>query len=156
MVPLQEAIDTRAWLTGEFSEVFLQRNLINFRIRPSKFSRIDLTAIDEPEKISPKLGLDANVWLLKCDIVNLFKREVHCGYITSKLRLVDEEGFEFMKVDDDHLLLQSQFSLSSGLNNFFSQELPPKIKRSGAIAFALPEFFEHLSIKVLDGTLSEL
>lgn len=156
MIPLQEAIDTNAWLRGEFVEKFQDGRLVTFQIRLRQFSKVDLTTVDCPEEISHGIGIDANVWILKCEIVNLSKSEILSGYITSKLCLVDEGNYEFMIMNDSHLTLSSEFAKTNDLKNFFAAYLPPKIKRSGAILFELPEFVEYLSMKVSGGSLAEL
>lgn len=156
MIPIQEAIDTGAWLRGEFVEEFEDDRVITFQIKLKEFSKIDLTTVDNPENISSELRLDANIWLLKCEIVNLSKCEAYSFRITHKLCLVDEDNYEFKIVSESYLTLSSEFAKTSELKNFFANALPPKIKRSGAVLFELPEFFEHLSIKVSGGSLTEL
>jgi len=156
VIPIQEAIDTGAWLRGEFVEEWEDNRVITFQIKLKEFSKIELATVDNPENISDGIRLDANVWLLKCDIVNLSKYEAMSLRITHKLCLVDEDDYEFMIVRESHLTLSSDFAEKSELKNFYAAMLPPKIRRSGAILFELPEFFEHLSIKVSGGSINEL
>lgn len=161
MIPINEAIDSGAWLSGEYkqpewSKAFETGEPMFFQIKLLEFSKVDLSLVDNPECIDPIVGSNANIWLLRFDIVNLCKKPLGILWIKMQLLLEDSEGFQFIYLDERHLTLHSEFSTKSGLKNFYSQDLPPKVKRSGAIIFELPDLFDELFIKVKDGSLTEV
>ncbi len=160
MIPIREAIETSAWLRGEYKQPewhgdFEKGELILFQMRLLDFSKINLASVDNPGRIDPTIGPDANIWLLKLEIVNLCKKPYGLFWIKRQLLIEDNEGFQFAFLDDDHLTLNSNFAKTSGLLSFYSLTLPPKIKRSGSIIFELPELSEDLIIKIKDGSLRE-
>lgn len=154
MIPLVDAIDTGAWLRGEGPVAGYP--MATFQMKVVEFSKLDMAVVDSPELIHPKIGMDANIWLFRFDVVNLCKEPLYISFVTKTLRLVDSDGFEFDLLEDSHLCCMSDFAKKSGLFNFFTQDLPPKIKKSGAIIFELPEMFDDLSIKVKNGSLTEV
>lgn len=160
MIPIKEAIDTGAWLLGEYKQPewgreFEEGEPISFQIKLLEFTKVNLESIDNPEQIDPIIGLGANIWLLRLDIVNLCKKPYGVFWIKGQLLIEDDEGFQFAFLNENHLTLNSDFAKSSGLRNFYSQELPPKTKRSGSLIFELPEFFDQLNITVKNGSIKE-
>lgn len=152
MIPIQEAIDTGAWLRAE------HRNdkEILFQIKIKNFTKVSLLDIDEPDNIiDPTINQETCIWLLSLEIINLHKKQVHFEDIKKKLILIDEDGFEFNFLEDPHLEFLSKFAETSGVKNLYGRDLPPKIKRSGAILFELPEIFEHISLSIRNGSIRE-
>ena len=150
MIPILDAIESGAWLTAEYES---DDNPIRFRLRLTGFSRIDLAAIDGCENL--KFGVSRNVWRLGLDVVNLWKREVPHYVVERHLVIVDQDGFEFKILEDNHLRLNSDYAETSGLRTFFPIDFPPKIKRSGAYPFELPDEFDVLFLAVRHGDLRE-
>ena len=163
MVPIIEAIETGAWLKAEclhdrsgpqseFNEIN-DGKPITFRLRAKAFSRINLGAIDQPEAL--KCSVDANVWKLDLEVVNLCQREVMSSLLGRRLVISDQDGFEFINSSDGHLRCFSRYAEMSGLEAFHYSVLPPKIKRSGAFAFELPEEYDQLFLTIRKGSLTE-
>lgn len=151
MIPIREAIETGAWLTAEYNSY--SEDVISFRVRLTDFSKIDLAAVDDNSAL--KFGIDSNVWRLGLDIVNLCKKEIRYSNVDERLAIVDQDGYEFPVFDDDHLTLYSTYAGQSGMKAFYAPMFPPKIKRSGAYPFELPEDAEELFLVIKDGTLRE-
>ncbi len=147
MIPLKIAIDGGAWFRVEGHPNQLDENVggrIFFQIKFLSFDKVVLSQIDDPGQL--QLQLDANVWILRVQVVNLCRKAFSSFRLNQSIRLVDEEGYEFGCVEDRHLILYSDFAQRSGLFAFFCAALKPKIKAAGAIPFELPEFFETLSV----------
>ena len=157
MIPINEALETRAWLRADFRpDCDLERaasngDNVSFRFRISGFSKIDLSLVEQYEALS--VGLDSNILKLDLEVVNLCKKEMSILVVKKRIFLADDEGFEFQVFDDSHLNLWSNFD--SGLRAFYSLSLPPKIKRTGAFPYELPDDFEHGFLTIRDGTLRE-
>jgi len=157
MIPINEAIETGAWLRADFRpDNSLEHDVSNggnvsFRFRVSGFSKIDLSMVAQYEDLS--VGLDSNIWKLDVDVVNLNKKEMVIDVVRDRLFLADDEGFEFKVFEDAHLSLHSKFD--SRLMAFYILRLPPKIKRAGAYTYELPDDFEHGFLIIRNGELRE-
>jgi hypothetical protein len=162
-IPVQEAIDSGAWLRGKFpfpeggASPWERGESVEFQIKITGLSKLNLNEIDCVEVLPSDLIKSDSLWVFAFEIVNLSKKEIGVFWIKRQLFLADNDGFEF-KVDDNasSWVLNSEFSNKCGLRNFFSLDLPPKIKRSGAVLFELPEFMDVMLVKVRNGTLTEL
>tara|TARA_Y100000296_G_C5168932_1_gene256238 strand:+ start:859 stop:1320 length:462 start_codon:yes stop_codon:yes gene_type:complete len=144
--------------SGEFyslSSVDRYDEPLNARIRVENLYPLDWNDIDDIEDVE-EIEHDANIWIMEICLVNLNKKKISIDKIKEQLRLVDEEEFEFDLVEDFHLCSSSEFAKSSKLAKLYSIELKPKIARSGAVAFELPDGFEELFLKIDDGILSEI
>jgi hypothetical protein len=150
VIPILEAIETGAWLTAEYSN---GDDVISFRVRLTDFSKINLAAVDDSSAL--QFGIDSNVWRLSLDVVNTCKRELYYFCVDDRLTIVDQDGYEFPVFKDNHLRLYSAYAEQSGMKVFFSPMFPPKIKRSGAYPFELPEDADELFLAIKDGTLRE-
>jgi hypothetical protein len=163
VVPISEAIETGAWLKAEClhdrsgpESEFKETNdgkPITFRLRVNAFSRIDLASVDQPREL--KCGIDANIWKLDLEVVNLCLRETSTGTLRRRLVIADQDGFEFICCQDSHLCCYSDYSKQAGLNSFYGETLSPKIKRAGAFAYELPEEYDQLFLKIRKGSLTE-
>ena len=169
-IPIQEAIDSGAWLEATFPEIddFRVQNrttTLVFRFKPKKLEKINLGGIiDDPNvetssrkslEFLLKFGSDANIWKLDLEIVNMEQYELRSDLFGELLCIQDERDNEFRNCKDHYLTLDSYYSETSGLRNFFCSELPPKVKKSGSFCFELPEFFEQLFITAKNGTIKE-
>lgn len=150
MIPIREALDTRAWLTAEHES---GGEVVNFRIRLLEFSRIELESVDDNPTLSCRL--DANVWRLGLDVINLCKKGIHDVAVGHRIIIVDQDGYEFQVFNDPHLRCSSEYAKKSGMKAFFGTTFPPKIRRSGSYPFELPDDLEELFIGIDDGTLRE-
>jgi hypothetical protein len=86
--------------------------------------------------------------------MNLCKTETSIDMFKRAIKLIDEEGYEFSAKDIYPLSHDSKFA-RGGLVKFYSGELPPKISKSGAFTFELPDSFEQLFLTIKDGEISE-
>jgi hypothetical protein len=145
MIPIQQAIDTGAWLTAGFEPRGADQNEINdertisFQLRVTNFTRIDLAAIDEPEKLS--CSASSSVWKLDFDVINTCRRELSVMHIVNRVCLSRKNRFTYRPFRDGHLSLCSTYEKEFGLRSTFSlgSFLPPNIKRSGALPFLLSQ-----------------
>jgi hypothetical protein len=136
MVPIKEAVNSGAWLHCEKRDNLFKVN--QFRLKILSFKKIDLKDIDEPEKIEDFDGT-GDLWLMKIEIINLNKEPTSIFDNIRKLKLIDNDSFQFPKFNDSHLELSSDFGKTSSLNRFFHCDLMPKIKAIGSISFLLPD-----------------
>jgi hypothetical protein len=149
VIPINEAIETGAWLkvVCDISQDFRctgDTALLEFRVRLQEFKKLDYSAYPPDE--SGKVDTEANIWLLKMDIVNLYKNALRSDLFGDILDLKDKDGYVFGRCEDSSITLSSSFSEPTGLKKFFCSDLPPKIKKTGSFAYELPEEFENMSI----------
>lgn len=149
MIPLRKAIESGAWLIGTSQE----DEEIRFQVKPLSFEKVNLSLVDSPEEL--EIDLDANIWLLKLSVVNLFRSPVFVNSLRRSLILKDIENFEFHAYEESHLSNSSAFAKTSGLAKFWNCDLPAKIRKSGAFTYELPESFEEIFLAVKDGDLRE-
>ncbi len=151
MIPIKEAITTRAWL---HCEVNYNYELFQFRIKILSFRKLNLSEVDEPEKIDFK---DANtiIWIMDVEVVNLTKEPISTRKM-ELLEMVDQDGFKFPKFYDGHLCISSNFAKKSGLYRLVGDSLLPKIKAIGAIPFLLPDDEAVYSISISGGSIKEV
>jgi hypothetical protein len=150
MVPVREAINSGAWLHFSSNDREIQ-----FRLRVLAFEKLDLSQVDEPDKIQHN-ETDAQWWLMKIEAVNLSKRTIRSDEMNRTVLLIDQDGFQFNFTQDSHLSLYSKFSTESGLHRFFGNHLIPKTKAVGTISFRLPDDAEtEYSIAMEDGIVTE-
>jgi hypothetical protein len=152
MIPIKEAIGTGAWLHCEINES------TKFRLKVLSFRKLNLSEVDEPEKIHIK---DENtiLWIMDIEVINLSKEPISSGDEgPGKLILVDQDGFKFYAFQDSHLTVWSDFAEKSKMNRFYVlSKLSPKIKAVGAITFLLPDDDEAVySISIRGGSVKEV
>ena len=164
-IPLSHAVETGAWhhchLNGDYFVIGTEGS-IDFRIRVVSFEKIDISVIDEPNKIDLQFEL-GKLWLLEADVVNLTKKEIGSYPIHASLALFDQEGFEFTPVTDDHLTRESKYCKSKGLNLMNGSSgyncgiFRPKIPVHGSLVFLLPDEDDALySLSVRNGSIKEI
>jgi len=136
MVPIKEAINSGAWLQCEKRSNLFEAN--QFRIKINSFRKLNLSEIDEPEKID-NLENSAVLWLMNIEVVNLNKEPTRTRGNVYALILIDNDGFSFPVFDDSHLNLSSDFAKTSGLKRFYGGTILPKIKTLGSLVFQLPD-----------------
>jgi len=139
MIPLNEVIEDGSWLRVDIPGDEKR----SFQFRPTSFSKINMSEVDNPEKLK-EIDINSNIWLLNLDIINLSKQEFDSYKFTDVINILDEDSCAFSKINDSHLTLSSEFAKTSGLEKFFCVNLRPKIAKSGAIAYELPDFFDQL------------
>ncbi|MCB4808476.1 hypothetical protein LG651_09445 [Tamlana sp. 62-3] len=135
MVPITEAINSGLWLYCEYEGY---NEIIKFRIKINSFRKLNLSEIDNPDKIE-MLDSDANLMLMEVDVVNLVKETKNSDKLVGNLILTDQDEFNFPIFSDVHLCWGSNFAKKSRLNRFFSEQLIPKIKTKGSLIFQLPD-----------------
>ena len=159
-IPIKDAINSGSWFKCEGSFRFegIELDECLFRIRVNDFIKVNLEEIDAPEKIDPKYDLTSgDFWLLKFEVVNLYKKVRNAAYLRANIFLTDSDDFEFQGSEDYHVFLMSDFAKQSGLSNFFFTPLNPKIKYSGALLFFLPrEDNAEYFISINGGEINEV
>ncbi len=164
MIPIHEAIETGAWLEATCSTVLNNSSTtvtVTFRFRVKRFEKINLREVlVDPDDLGHRLfptdlDLDDNVWRFDLDLVNMEPYEISSEDFGDLICIEDEDGYRFGNCKDRYITLAPDYAKSSGLYAFFCAELPPKIMKSGAFAFELPEFSERLFVIVKNGVLIE-
>lgn len=140
MVPIQEAINSQAWLrfsnAGYLREYSVDKPR-DFRVRVLGFSKINIAEIDDPEELDVSQS-NASRWMLKLEVVSLCKRQISTSDFNKLVLLVDQDDFGFNYLLEPHLYC-SEFGKRTGLGRFYGGGLFPKIKAVGALAFLLPD-----------------
>jgi len=135
MVPIKEAIGSNSWLLCEYQQY---DGVYKFRLKINSFRKLDLSEIDNPEEIV-NLDVNATLWIMSIELINLTKKPIHPRYGPPMLILVDQDDFSFHLFEDYHLENGSDFSSKSGMKRFYTAELIPKVKVIGSIVFQLPD-----------------
>lgn len=149
MISIREAVDSGAWFkaTCSASDDFRfdgGAGILEFRFRLREFVKIDLSSYSNEQ--STLITKESNIWKVRLDIVNMHKQELRSDLFGDILDLKDPEGFVFGRVKDSGFLLEQP--AHPDLKSFFCSELPPKIKKTGAFAYELPEFFDDMFVFV--------
>lgn len=131
MIPINEAIEAGSWLT-----IYKNEDLL-FRFKLNNFEKFDTDGYTRGDKPFP----EGNYWLLNCEIVNTTKQEIETWEFRKALIIVDEDDCEF--------------SIFSHMSENTDQ-LKPKIKKTLAYVYELPENFEQLFIAFKDGQIIEV
>jgi hypothetical protein len=157
-ISIQEVIESGVWLEATYAESAALR----FKLK--KLEKIDLNAIyKDPyestyitENLTFDPGLDANIWRLDIDAVNMTLDKIYPFQIWSDIiGIQDQDNYNYSQYNNTTLTHTSNYAKSTGLRKFGSIHMPPKIKKSGAFCFELPEFFEELFIISKNGTIKE-
>lgn len=153
MINIKELIESEEFYS--LSAVDRYDESFNVRIRVESLYPLDWDDVDDVEEVD-EIEHNSNIWVMEVCLVNLNKKKLSVDKIKAQLRLIDEEEFEFDSVEDFHLCSLSEFAKNSKLEKLYSGDLKPKIARSGAIAFELPDGFEELYLTVDNGTISAI
>jgi hypothetical protein len=155
MIPLNEAIETGAWFEVESKYQFDDDRILKYRLKLNGFSKVNLEAIDNPEELH--IPINSNIWVLEFDFINSSKEQISWVNILSRINLIDDEGYKYeVFLDDGYLLYMSDFSKNLGYERDMNKKYPPKIRKSGAVFFELPEEIYKLFIAFEYGEISEV
>ena len=157
MVPIQEAINSQAWLRFS-NDGYLRKwspdEPRDFRVRVLEFYKIDLAEVDDPEEVDVSHE-NASWWMLKLEVVSLCKRKIFTSDFYELALLVDQDNFGFNCLIESHLY-SSEFGKKTGLYRFWRERLFPKIKAVGALTFLLPDDEEaQYSLSMDNGKVEE-
>ncbi len=152
MILLKDVIDAGNWFHCEYKR---GNQSYQFRLRILSFQKLDLTQVDEPEKIS--LEKETTIWLMEAEMINLTKEPISSGVI-GYMDLKNQKGMKYHMSFDSHLLAFSEFGKMKRLNRFNTQLLIPKIKAVGAIILRLPVNDDNAeySISIRNGSICEV
>lgn len=153
MIDIRELIES-----GDFYSIYAEDHYgepLSSRIRVENFYQLDWGEVDDIEEVED-IELESNIWIMDVTLVNLNKKKFSIDMLKDLLKLVDEEEFEFDVVEDSHLCGYSEFAKISRLDKLYHTELKPKISKTGALAFELPDGFEELFLKIDNGTISAI
>jgi hypothetical protein len=172
MIPIQDAIDSGAWFEFDCDvsndyRATAQSNILRFRIKVKNIQKINLKSIVEKyindsgrasgfDSFVSSVGIDANIWKVDIDIVNMASKEIRSDLFGDLIKIKDQDGCSFSRSQDIFLTLECKHEELNGLSNFFCSELPSKVKKSGAFCFELPEFFDQLYVTAKNGSIKEL
>lgn len=125
---------------------------LHFRLRVVAFTRTSVEEID-PTQVN-KVVVEGILWLLHIEVVNLGKTPTSACRLGRKIKVADQDGFEFHAVDTGSLP-----SAHPGLKRFADWSstplLSPKIKACGSIAFDLPDEETSYYLAIKDGSIKE-
>lgn len=153
MINLKDMIESGDFYSIEFE---YDDELINIRVRVESLYPIIWDDVDDDHNEITDIEVGDNLWLMDVTFINLNKKKVGSETCRCILKLVDEEGFEFDSVNDFYLCRGSDFAKKSRLDKLYYNDLKPKIPRSGALIYELPEGFEELYLKVENGIISAI
>ena len=93
-ISIKQAVSTGAWyhcqLSGCWDDYSIDKITIDLRIRIESFERINLNEVDGVENI--KLNLkDGELWILKLEVVNFYKKTLDSFPIYDSIILVADE-----------------------------------------------------------------
>jgi hypothetical protein len=149
MIPLNEAIEAGAWL--ETDVVGTKK----YRLKLNGFSKVNLEAIDNPEEL--EIPIDSNIWVLEFDFINASKESISWSDIIARFCLMDDEECKYdIFMDDAYLVFGSMFAKNLGVERDYTKKYPPKVRKSGAVFFELPEDIDQLFIFVEYGDIREI
>lgn len=166
-IPIKEAINSGSWFKCQvvtylhYYPDHRHDDEFNFRLRILSFDRINLDEVDDPARMDMMDLYEGILWLLKFEVVNLFKKELSPWYVLDSVRVIDRDGFEFQASNDSHLTYDSNYAKITKLDRFHditgNPPLIPKVKTSGALAFLLPdEENAEYHISVVGGNIQEV
>ena len=151
MILLKDVIDSGSWFHCEFP---LKDQLHQFRLKVLSFQKLDLTEVDEPEKID--MWKNTIIWLMEIEIINLSKNPLASGYL-NEINLINTKGSKFIRTGDLHLCQYSEFAKKKRLDRFFGPSLNPKIKAIGTLMYRLPDSDDSIfEISIFNGTIREI
>ena len=159
-IPLKEAINSSAWYhckTKCWVATFDDEKEIDYRVKVLSFEKINLEEVDEPNEIKELNLSGGTLWLLRVEVVNLWKKELDSFPIYDSIILIDHDDFEFKPQTDRHLTGNSEYAHSAGLNLLNGSSgsdcgvLLPKIPLRGSLAFLLPNDEEGVYFLSVEG-----
>ena len=152
MIFLNDAINNGTWFHCEFKRNI---NLYQFRLKVLSFQKLDVTQVDEPEKIKMENG--TTIWLMEAEMINICKEPLSSSLAIGFLNLVNQNGLSYRMGFESHLSALSEFAKKKRLIRFNVQALIPKIKAVGAILFRLPENEDDsvYSLSMRNGSIRE-
>jgi hypothetical protein len=105
----------------------------------------------------PAVSEFMSLWLLRGEVISLYKKKIDACDICSNIILVDRDDFEFETIADRHLTGDSKYAKRTGLNVFSQGGLVPKICMKGALLFLLPDDNEaEYFLSVEGGKIQEI
>ena len=135
MISIKEAISKEFWIHCEATESFLT---YIFHIKILSFKKLNLTEVDEPERIK-LFNSNAPLWLMKLEVINFTKKSISPNNGFNNIILIDQDGFKFHTFLDTYLCQTSIFGKKIGMSRLYSAKLIPKIRAIGVITFQLPD-----------------
>lgn len=155
MIKIAEAIENGSCYFVTYQDDFDDEMFFSFQIKINDFHQLDFNDVDDVEEIE-NIEIGSNIWILKFDLVNLNKKKYDDIDFGNKLVVCDQDGYQYNTVCDSHLCQFSDFAKTSGLDKFLGMNLPPKIPKSGAYVFELPEYIEELYLDMEGGEIGEV
>ncbi len=109
-----------------------------FKLRITSFYKIEYSTIDEPLKMQFEIDLTKQeLWGLEIHAINTANIPLDLSAGVSNIILIDNLGKKYKRIDDSHLLRNSQ--ISSALRLDYWVTCNPKIKYMHSMVFCLPK-----------------
>lgn len=145
MIPLVDAINTGEWLLLKVKPHGSTETLINsgcditLRFRVRGISELDPNLISNRESMHRLVN--ARIWRLELDVINICKREIETRFITHRVSLAEKNGHQYRAMSSTPIYDMSDAALSLGLRTFSNscRLMPPKVVRSGSVTFDFSE-----------------
>ncbi len=132
-----------------------QDNII-FKIKPLSFEPVELSQIDNQDKIED-FEENGFLYLLKCEIINLSKSEISFYDIKRTLVMADEDDYIYTIYYDYQLYNHTKFSEKTGLNKTEETHFRPKMKKTVILPVFLPDDEnQKYYLAVMDGKIKEV
>lgn len=159
MISIADAVEHVAWIEGQFEpkstieKEAAEGGLFRFRLRLLNFSRLD----QEAHSHEFKSGIESSrtIWQMKVEMLNLCKKAIHAGSVSRRLVILDQDGFEYVHIFKINSNRYSSWHHST-YKTFHDTAIPPKVTRSGVVAFELAEDYEQGRLTIRNGTLFEV
>jgi hypothetical protein len=138
-IPLRQMIDSGSWFNCEGQGSFMPRRF--FRIRFTSFRPVEISEIDEPQRIEGFNIKEGRLWLLSFSVVNLGKEGFSAWDVKTSFLIVDQDNCAFEEAHDTYLSCVSAFSVKTGVRRYSgtAPALPPKMVTEGDALYLLPD-----------------
>ena len=113
----------------------------SFRIRFRSFRPVELSEIENPQKIEGFTLGEGKLWLLSFTAINLDKEGYLPYEVQGSFEILDQDDCVFTHAHDTYLTCVSNFSLKTGVRRFSgtAPRLAPKMVAEGAAIYLLPD-----------------
>ncbi len=138
-LPITECIADKMWyLANECKNDFDSEPI--FKLKIMGLNLINKANIDSIEKVSPFLcHQNGDLWLLCLRIINMTPENINDYSVDSVLKLMDQDGYTFSAIYDDHISHNSEFSVETGLYNSYWKKYEPNKEDDIYIIYNLPD-----------------
>jgi len=142
-IAIKEAIASGEWFQ------YLEEN-VKMKIRIISIRNVDLAEIDDIHEVDKNLPLNnGKLLMLSAEIINMSRFQND----PPKILLIDQDDFQFVRLDDSHLRIWSQFAK---MHQLFVPDLIPKLKYKVDYLFLVPKEDAKYYINTHPGTINAI